>query len=46
MNIKKLQIAIDRLQRKADYINMEYYYPKFEAVLKKLDKKTINKLNF
>ena len=33
-NTKKLQKALDSLERKANYVNMEYYYPKYEKLLK------------
>ena len=35
-NIEKLQKALDSLEMKANYVNMDYYHPKYVNLLKKI----------
>ena len=32
-NLKKLNKALDNLEMKANYVNSEYYYPKYQKLL-------------
>ena len=41
-NLDKLQKALDRLEMKANYENMDFYYPKYENLLKFCSKNNLS----